>query len=385
MAVFLAPIINDQQENANGAPLSGGTIECYLAGSSTPVTTYSDKAGLVPNTWPITLNTLGVNSQGAVWLTGGSTYKYVIKDSTGIVQRTLDNISPLNDTTFAVDQWVVYQGTPTYVSATSFTLSGDQTQTFSLNRRVKTTNSGGTVYSTIKSSTYSAPNTTITLANDSGALDAGLSAVAYSIISSLNSSILPLGSYSAVTSFATNGALNSANVGNYIIISAASLTITLPTGASVRVGDTFTFGSNVRFTIARSGADLIAGPATAGATSLQMIGFCSVVWRGDIWQIVMGGDKASISSPGYLQFPSGLIKQWGNSTVTLNGSSAGAITYPIAFPNAPFACSPVLGDNNILGGVALINSQFIAASFGFQVSGSPGAVSVRISWMAWGY
>lgn len=189
MALFLAPIINSQQEDANGAPLTGGEIEVYLAGTSTPSTTYSDQDGLAPNTWPIVLNTLGVNSQGAVWLTGGAAYKFIIKDSVGVVQRTIDDVIGINDSAVTTDQWIVYQGTPTYVSATSFTLVGDQTQIFQVNRRVKTTNTGGTVYSTITSSAYVAPNTTVTVRNDSGVLDSGLSQVSYGVISVQDSSL----------------------------------------------------------------------------------------------------------------------------------------------------------------------------------------------------
>lgn len=189
MAQFLAPIINDQQENANGAPLSGGTIEVYLAGTSTPATTYSDKAGLVPNTWPIVLNTLGVNNQGAVWLTGGAAYKYIIKDSLGIVQRTIDNVSGINDAAITADQWLVYLLAPTFVSATSFTVAGDQTQIFQVGRRVRTTNTGGVVYSTITGSVFSTPNTTVTVRNDSGVLDSGLSLVSYGLISVLDTSL----------------------------------------------------------------------------------------------------------------------------------------------------------------------------------------------------
>src|SRR6185369_2648136 len=97
--------------------------------------------------------------------------------------------SGINDNTVAADQWVVYQGTPTYVSATSFTLVGDQTQIFQVGRRIKTANTGGTIYSTITASVYGAPNTTVTVANTSGALDSGLSAVSYGLISVLDTSL----------------------------------------------------------------------------------------------------------------------------------------------------------------------------------------------------
>jgi len=188
---FLAPLINEQQLDVNGKPLAGGKIWVYLAGTSTPATTYSDKAGLVPNTNPIVLNSLGVNVQGSVWLTGGSAYKFVITDSLGTLQRTIDDVSGVNDTTVAADQWVVYQGVPTYVSATSFTVPGDQTQIFQVGRRVKTTNTGGTAYGTITNSVYSAPNTTVTVENTSGVLDSGLSSVSYGLISVLDTSLPP--------------------------------------------------------------------------------------------------------------------------------------------------------------------------------------------------
>lgn len=192
MPQFLAPIINEQQFDANGDPLSGGTISVYLAGTSTPATTYNDRDGMPAhaNSWPITLNTLGVNSQGSVWLVGGQAYKFVIKDANGVVLRgDLDYISGINDTTVTTDQWIFYQGDPTYVSATSFTVPGDQTQIFQPYRRLKSQNTGGLVYSTIATSAYSAPNTTVTVVNTSGVLDAGLSQVSYGLISVQDSSV----------------------------------------------------------------------------------------------------------------------------------------------------------------------------------------------------
>lgn len=188
MAQFLAPLINDQQEDANGNPLSGGKIYVYLAGTSTPANTTSDKAGAIQNAWPIVLNTLGVNQQGAVWLTGGAAYKFVIMDSTGSTLRTIDNISGINDTTVTTDQWVVFQGTPTFVSATSFTVPGDQTQTFAPYTRIKTVNTGGIVCATVVRSVFSTL-TTVTVIPDSGALDSGLSVVSTGLIAPANPSV----------------------------------------------------------------------------------------------------------------------------------------------------------------------------------------------------
>lgn len=242
MSVFLAPIINDQQVDNNGNPLSGGTIEVYLAGTSTPSTTYSDKNGLVPNTTPIVLNTLGVNNQGEIWLTGGASYKFIIKNSVGIVQRTLDNVSGINDSAISTDQWVVFQGVPTFVSTTSFTLVGDQTQIFQIGRRLKTTNTGGTIFSTITNSVYGAPNTTVTVANDSGVLDSGLAAVSYGVISPQDTS-LPV-PYPPMRNLLVNGnfAVNQRAYATGVATTAVNQ-VTLDRWRIVTSGQSLTFGA----------------------------------------------------------------------------------------------------------------------------------------------
>lgn len=174
--------------DANGAPMSGGTLSTFLATSTTPQVTYTDSTGGVANPTTITLNVRG-ESPNEVWLTGGVAYKFVLKDSAGSTVWTIDNISGVNDVTSALDEWKAGP-TPTFVSATSFTLVGDQTVEFHKGRRLKTTNSGGTVYSTITASVFGA-TTTVTVANDSSILDSGLSAVSYGIIRAANPSISP--------------------------------------------------------------------------------------------------------------------------------------------------------------------------------------------------
>lgn len=78
-----------------------------------------------------------------------------------------------------------------YVSATSFkVLAADVSATYHVGRRVKTTNTGGTAYSTVTAVSYSAPDTTITVFNDSTALDSGLSAAWYGMLTYTNRSYL---------------------------------------------------------------------------------------------------------------------------------------------------------------------------------------------------
>ena len=109
--------------------------------------------------------------------------------TTNAIQLADDlNADPLsNHSDPKVDEWKAGD-TPTYISATSFTLVGDQTSNFHIGRRTKTTNTGGTIYSTIVDSVYGSL-TTITVVNDSGVLDSGLTAVSYGFLSADNSAI----------------------------------------------------------------------------------------------------------------------------------------------------------------------------------------------------
>ena len=191
MAVKLAFNEFPQQVDENGAPLVGAQLFTYVAGSSTKQTTFQDSGGSTPNENPIEFDASG-RPPYPIWLTTGVSYKFVLApaDDTDPPTSpiwTLDNITGINDTSSAQDQWVS-GATPTFVSTTSFTLVGDQTSTYHVGRRVKTTNSGGTVYSTISASVFGVL-TTITVGNDSGVLDSGLSALSYSVLTNVNQAI----------------------------------------------------------------------------------------------------------------------------------------------------------------------------------------------------
>ncbi len=183
MALFLSSICNDQTFDANGDPLVGGQIETYLAGSSTPAATYTDDTGGTPHSNPIILNSLGYPTAGPIWLTGGVSYKFIIKNAAGSTLRTIDDISGINDASVSQSEWVESGFVPTYISATSFSVPGDQTAILQIGRRLRTTNTSGLVYSTISNSVFAAGITTVTLTNDSTTLDAGLSLVAYALLS----------------------------------------------------------------------------------------------------------------------------------------------------------------------------------------------------------
>jgi hypothetical protein len=92
MAVNLSPIGNGFQFfDNNGAPLNAGKIYTYQAGSSTPLATYTDSAGLTANANPIILGTSG-RPPNDIWLLEGYFYKFILKDSSDVTIQTYDNL-----------------------------------------------------------------------------------------------------------------------------------------------------------------------------------------------------------------------------------------------------------------------------------------------------
>lgn len=86
---LLSPNPKQQFFGANGQPLVGGKIYTYEAGTTTPVATYVDAAGVTQNTNPIILDSRGMCS---IWLLSTVSYKYVVTDANDVTQFTTDNI-----------------------------------------------------------------------------------------------------------------------------------------------------------------------------------------------------------------------------------------------------------------------------------------------------
>lgn len=264
MAVRIAPDARQQFFDNQGNVLNGGLLFTYAAGSSTKLNTYTDSTGAVANANPIQLDADGRTPDG-VWLTEGLAYKFVLSPANDTDPPTSpiwteDNLRGVNDASLTIDQWVSSGLTPTYVSATQFTLAGDQTSTFHVGRRIKTTNTGGTVYSRITVSAYAAL-TTITVVNDSGVLDSGLSAVSYGLLTATDPS------FPAIID--GTGAVTVTYPGGRPTIAVAASTTTVPREIK-NLGLTVTINTPANgVTIALKGAD---GNDPSG-TNVVSIGF----------------------------------------------------------------------------------------------------------------
>ena len=92
MSVLLSPIGNGINFlTTTGQPLAGGKLNTYQAGSSTPLATYTDVNGLIPNLNPVILGTDG-RLPSELWLTQGYSYKFILTDSANNLIATYDNL-----------------------------------------------------------------------------------------------------------------------------------------------------------------------------------------------------------------------------------------------------------------------------------------------------
>jgi microcystin-dependent protein len=189
-AAFLCPILQENQWGNDQNFLIGGLLWSYVAGTSTPQATFTDPTAQTPWSNPIVLNSRG-EAPGEIWLQGGQAYKFVLETAPfqgqihGVVVSNFDNVTGINDTTVenTASDWIVYQGVPTYLTSSSFSVAGDQRNIFQYLRRVKSVNNAGLMYGTIASAAYTGTVTNVTMSMDTGdALDMGLSQILYGFV-----------------------------------------------------------------------------------------------------------------------------------------------------------------------------------------------------------
>jgi hypothetical protein len=146
MGVVLSPVggVAAQFFDNNGAPLTGGKLYTYAAGTTMPQATYTTSAGSTAWSNPIVLDSAGrVSGSGEIWLTVGTRYKFKLTDSNDVLIATYDNVNGVgsviiadytgdgSQTIFSVSGAVqsvfingVYQNQNTYsISGSSLTFS----------------------------------------------------------------------------------------------------------------------------------------------------------------------------------------------------------------------------------------------------------------------
>jgi len=96
MSATLSPVPKLQFFDANGEPLVGGKLYSYIAGTTTPLSTYTDSTGTTSNTNPVILDARG---EAGVWLADDAFYKLALYTSNDVLVWTVDQIA--SNTTLA--------------------------------------------------------------------------------------------------------------------------------------------------------------------------------------------------------------------------------------------------------------------------------------------
>lgn len=261
MAVYRLVTTRQQFFDDDGAPLAGGQLFTYLAASSSKQATFSDSLGLVPNINPIVLDAAG-RPTVEIWLTGGIGYKLILAPATDSDPPsspiwTEDNIAGIDDATFLLNQteWIASGFTPTFISASSFSVTSDKTAFFQAGRRLQIVDSGGTKYATTATSVFGAL-TVVTLT--SAILASPMTSVAYGILSATNDS-MPRGIFPTVANVSKHiYGLTYANNGTDNLDIAAGGAIDA-TGAYWMTGAALTKQTNVAWAVGSAAGMLDTG------------------------------------------------------------------------------------------------------------------------------
>lgn len=91
MTTTLSPPPKMQFFTAAGLPLVGGKLFTYASGTTVPLATYTDSAGIFVNTNPVILDSRG---EANVWL-GPSRYTFVLKDANDNLIWTVDGVGTI--------------------------------------------------------------------------------------------------------------------------------------------------------------------------------------------------------------------------------------------------------------------------------------------------
>jgi hypothetical protein len=235
MSVSLSPYAGAGAQffDNNGNPLAGGLIYTYAAGTTTPAATYTSSTGGTANANPIVLDSAG-RTPAQIWLTAGSSYKFVLQTSLGTLIKTDDNIYAAFDLTKEVG---VSVGLGAGSVATNIAV-GDT----ALDSNTTGSNNVAVGYNALTSNTDGFQNTAV----GSQALDANTSgdynvAVGYDSLSAATTANYNTGAGYRALNAATTGAGNTA-------LGADALLLNQTGSNNVAVGyqaaDAFT-GSNV--------------------------------------------------------------------------------------------------------------------------------------------
>jgi hypothetical protein len=276
------------------------------------------------------------------------------------------------------DLQFVDQGmTPTYVSATQFSVAGDQTSAIHAGRRLKLFDAT-TVYATVVTASFTAV-TNIHVTADAATLTSSLSSFAIAILSVTNpsiivnpgtlSSLLVLSTLSVSGATALNGALSvggAVALGTTLSVSGAAVVKgALSVGGATTLGTTL----SVSGATALNGALTVGGATTLG-TTLSVSGAAVLKGALSVGGATNLGGTLSVSGTAVA---SNIAKAWARGTVSIGGASIVSSFNVASISRSDTGCVRITFTN------AMIDASYCPIFSAFRVNGNavdPSSVSI---------
>jgi hypothetical protein len=310
--------------DSNGDPLVGGKLYTYLAGTTSPMPTYTTSSGAVANTNPIILNSAG-RTPNDIWVTPGVLYKFVLETSTGTLIGTYDGIPGIDDPT-AFNNLITVTGTNALVGTSNPAITGYTAgQTFSF--VVANTNTGA---ATLDVDGQGAKDITV---QGSTALAAD------QLVAGSVATVLYDGTRFQLTSSSSNA------------LTTDNLTVTSINAGQLAGLRNVIINGDMR--IAQRGLSFTAGANNDDAYTL------------DRWYILSdGNDTIDVSS----------------NIVTIGGSNFTAIGLDVETVNKKFGIAQIVETNNCLD---MVDNKQVTLSFKARVSSVAKLDNVKAAVVAW--
>jgi len=165
----------------------GGTIEFFEpGGSSTPKSVWSNYTLTTGAGTTVDTDAYGMpeKSSTSIEVYGDGDYYVIYKDSGGNIIRDYEWLEEIFTQT-EPDEWVTSNLTPTYISATTFSVPGDQTEVLDVGRILKIQLSSSIIYRRIEVSAY----TTVTTITVATGLTSPITSFEYSFLNGTNQSV----------------------------------------------------------------------------------------------------------------------------------------------------------------------------------------------------
>jgi hypothetical protein len=349
MAV-LTPVAKMQFLDATGAPLVGGLLYTYAAGTTTPQASYTDSTGAQANTNPVVLDARG---EANIWL-ASATYKFKLAAADNTELWTVDNISA-----------------PT--SSLSPVLSGNVTiDSNSAGPALKITQTGTGPVLRVQDSVD--PDVTPFIIDSTGQVGIGTQSPSTAL--DVNDGVIQLSSSgvsrTTISADASNSTINSPSTRGLILSTGGTPRITIASGGGVTFSGAVTAsgGATIAGNVAVTGTLSSTGALTVSSGGASITGGLTVPSGG---AAITGNSTVTgtLNATSTLTAQNGLTVSTGGASITGNSTVTGTL-------NATSTLTAQNGLTVSAGGAGI--TGLLTANSGVNVTGTVTATTFTGAW-----